>query len=562
MDNNKKLRDKLNSPPTDLPEELGWAQMKEGISSKMEAAQAREQASQPSYNKRLLLMMALLIIMLLLIRMCWSGSAGTPEVAKQEPSFFTESSQSSDEEQGSKSFSNVREGNSGPYEPLITDQGNPLPGLKGNPSAVKQNNSGTGPLREKETVREAEINQNRRENKKGQELFGRDTDNQASIARTEWGEVAGGNPKENSGSDQTVITGRNLEKNLPQAATEGNSAEKGSKQEGVFQSDASGTENGGVENTAMNRDLAPNESEEGFMSLDSAGSVDEEGKGQGLKELLGLRDGSYAALDPLALIPTGRVTSGTSPWVEAPSVRVFEDNSLPRKPHRLLLSSGVSVWDPGYSNALPERAEFERSRLSFSTQFNYEYHTDNTFFFTTGLGIHRLESRFDWSTPLNDYKITLEDVIVEQVTDALRGDVEFIRGDVEVEADAERIVRHHNRTTLIQLPLGLGASRKLGPFDVSLVLGSSINILGNSRGRTLHEGLIVDLDPSNPNLFDSQWKVNGFAGLRMSYFLSKNWNVNLGVNYQKAITNWSVEENIQMRPQILTLDIGMGYRFQ
>jgi len=498
MDNNKNLRDKLNTPPTDLPEELDWANMKEGIFSKMEAAPKGTQGAPQKRNQIYILIATVVVLVLLMIRMCGYSSwytqdtEATPQAAfaaQEESSSFTYETTVVGEE-----HLQVRsEGSKGALHATAASKG------QSTPTHRKLSMRNSGAIGADRGLREG---------------LSRDADPaKPSVSTSESGQASGeasgaGSAQWSAPADPSTTGTEGL--NAPTETTPSQLA---------------------VDNPSMRP--IPSDA----------------------------RPATLMALGRLDLIPSGLLEGRTTSPLVAPAPAVILPSSDSHARHSLVLSSGISVWDPGYSNAVPERATFESAQLSFSHQFKYEYHTNSNFFFTTGLRMHLLESRFDWSNPINDYKITLEDVVIERVTDALRGEVEEMRGDVEVPVNAERVVRHYNRITLFQLPFGLGTSRTVGPIDFSFELGSSINIVGNSQGRTLVEGSIVELDASGKDLFDSQWGIHGFAGLRMHYSFYDHWNVNLGAHYQKALSNWSVEENTAMRPQILTLEAGVGYRF-
>ena len=241
---------------------------------------------------------------------------------------------------------------------------------------------------------------------------------------------------------------------------------------------------------------------------------------------------------------------------------IYTEKELLSTRHRLGFASGMSIWAPTYSSILPDRAKFETQQISYSVQFHYQYYMKRNFYLITGLNLQQLQSRFDWSSTLENYKVTLSDVVVAEVTDAFTGQTDFVKGNITVEGEAERKVRNYNTTTLLQLPLGVGKEYQLGPLHLGLEIGCSINILGVSRGRTLYQNQVVALNQGGNQLFNSQWGINGFVGARLSYGISDQWSIDFGLSYQKAVNDWSLEENIQMRPQILQGSLGIGYQIR
>lgn len=229
--------------------------------------------------------------------------------------------------------------------------------------------------------------------------------------------------------------------------------------------------------------------------------------------------------------------------------------------HQIAFSTGVSFWDHGYVAGLPERAPFETNHISLSSHIDYRYHFQNNLFIKSGLDLHVLESLFDWSTTITDYTVTLKNVVIEKRTNALTGEVGRTFGDVEVEVEAERRVRHFNQITLLQVPVGIGKNHSFKSFVISYCAGASVNIMGMINGRTLLQEEVIDLESSGDDPFNADWAINGFVGAQLSYAVNKNWQLGLGLNYQRAFSNWSLEDNIDMRPQILNASLNVSYLF-
>ena len=225
-------------------------------------------------------------------------------------------------------------------------------------------------------------------------------------------------------------------------------------------------------------------------------------------------------------------------------------------------SSGISTWDFGYGSTDPIRKEYEKSRLSFTAQVNYQHFIHKRYFLITGLVYQQLESRLDWSDNIDDYRVALEGVVIGTKTNALTGETEEVRGDVEVGVEAERIVRHHNRHTLIQLPLGMGMQHQFGALNWFIQTGASVNIRGHSTGRILQPDNVYNYDGTSNKFYQNSWAINGFVETGLGLPLNHAWNLNAAIGYQKAWSNWSLENGVQMRPQIFSLQLGLAYQIK
>jgi len=227
---------------------------------------------------------------------------------------------------------------------------------------------------------------------------------------------------------------------------------------------------------------------------------------------------------------------------------------------RLALSGGLSVWSMGYGANKPERHPYERTLPSYHAQLNYTHTFKRNYIVLIGLQFQQLESRFDWSIPLDDYKVTLTDTILQIQTNALTGQQSIIRGDVELDATATRIIRHYNRTQLVQIPVALGKTWTIRRrWQADLLIGGALTVYSNNRGRTLYQGEIQYYDEGAADFLENQWKVHGLIMGRITYHISPFLGITSGIQFQKSLSNWSTEQNIQMRPNVLNWELGMMF---
>ena len=205
-----------------------------------------------------------------------------------------------------------------------------------------------------------------------------------------------------------------------------------------------------------------------------------------------------------------------------------------------------------------KKGEFKSWLRRLAINQCYQYYRKGKF-----VQLHvELESRLDWSDNIDDYRVTLEDVVIETKTNALTGETEEVRGDVEVDVEAERRVRHHNRHTLIQLPLGVGMQHQFGALNWFIQTGASVNIWGHSTGRILQPDNVYNYDGTSNKFYQNSWAINGFVETGLGLPLNHAWNLNAAIGYQKAWSNWSLENGVQMRPQIFSLQLGLAYQIK
>jgi hypothetical protein len=268
---------------------------------------------------------------------------------------------------------------------------------------------------------------------------------------------------------------------------------------------------------------------------------------------------------PLALLPSlpVKVLTAQTP-VEAtlagPVVRPAKNRRLiPAQQWSML--SGISDWAVGYAEAPHENAPYEQTALSYYTQLSYTRRLGNNYTLTAGLQYQQLEAQLAWSQRIEDYtSVTIRDTIVEIQVNSLTGNRTVVRGDVEVSVDAVRNVRHHNRYRLVQVPIAIGKSWRIGGrWQTDLAVGGAINVLAHNQGRSIYQGELQRIDGPATRTIDNRWGLHGLAMARFGYRLNERMGILLEVQYQKSLTNWSSVPNLQMKPRIFNLGLGACY---
>lgn len=176
-----------------------------------------------------------------------------------------------------------------------------------------------------------------------------------------------------------------------------------------------------------------------------------------------------------------------------------------------------------------------------------------------GAQYQQLESRFEWNTTIEEYQITLRDTVIEIINNINTGEQTEIIGDVELTVPAERRIRHFNKTRILQIPFALGRTWALKKWQADVLLGGALNILSKNTGRTLYQGEIQAFNGSSTNFINNQMKFNGLVVGRLTYHLKPHIGITSGFQFQKSLSNWSTESDINMRPNIINVDLGITY---
>ncbi|MCB9263458.1 MAG: hypothetical protein H6558_00380 [Lewinellaceae bacterium] len=272
---------------------------------------------------------------------------------------------------------------------------------------------------------------------------------------------------------------------------------------------------------------------------------------------------NHDLLSPVEALPARRLfvenhTAGPGPSIFSQPVWGSEAGPKSRA-IRLSLVGGATWWNMGYGQAKPERYAYERTIISHQAGLHYIHPLKKDFTLLLGLQFQQLENRFDWSAAVDDYTITLTDTVVQIRTNTLTGEQTVVRGDVELTVPAKRTVRHYNTTQLFQIPLAIGKTWAVKSWQADVFIGSTLNIFSANEGRTLYQGELLDYDGTHTGFANNRWKIHGMLMGNLTYRLSNHVGITGGIQFQKSLSNWSTEQNIQMHPHVIIGKIGLQY---
>lgn len=241
------------------------------------------------------------------------------------------------------------------------------------------------------------------------------------------------------------------------------------------------------------------------------------------------------------------------------SIYFLPSLSSNKSPNQLILEGGITFWDEGYGNNKPEKAQYETTLTSFQLQGHYVKSLKGNYFVMAGLQYQQLESRFNYNTTIQDYKITVEDTIIQVQNYFNSGEQRIIRGDVEQSVQAERRVIHYNTTKLLKVSLAAGKTWRFNSFQTDVYLGGALNSWVHNQGRMFYEDAVTDYNGTSNAFLQNQSTIDGVMGARLHYFLSQNIGLTAGFQSQKSLMNWSKQDNINSHPVSFSLQLGLSY---
>ena len=226
---------------------------------------------------------------------------------------------------------------------------------------------------------------------------------------------------------------------------------------------------------------------------------------------------------------------------------------------KIILEGGITVWDKGTSQSIPNEKSSENPLLSFQIQANYARNLKDNFFLMTGLNYQQLESRLDYSTTIPDYVVTLRDTLVQVRNNMVTGEQENVYGDVQQTVEANRKVVHYNTSRLLKTSLGAGRSWYFKGMQADAYLGAALTALTFNSGRTLVNDTLRDYSGWRTSVIENSFGVEAFAGARIHYSLYPKVALTAGLQVQKCLKNWGTSGNTRLYPLSVGIQFGISY---
>ncbi len=214
--------------------------------------------------------------------------------------------------------------------------------------------------------------------------------------------------------------------------------------------------------------------------------------------------------------------------------------------HALAVFVSPGTWNTGWNDSdyFDSSLEQELWSLSFGSEYRKSFHMN--WYWSAGLNYQLSESRLDWNNLKEDYLITLQDTIVGFEMNNFSQELTPIYGDTTLMTTAERNVIHYNKTTMLQLPIGIGYQKSWGKLNANLTVGATMALWKKHTGKTVSQDLLVDY--ADKPIYNNQMTWSGFTDLGLSYSLSDKFSIGTSLQIQKGIGNWAYPTDLKVRP--------------
>ena len=121
-----------------------------------------------------------------------------------------------------------------------------------------------------------------------------------------------------------------------------------------------------------------------------------------------------------------------------------------------------------------------------------------------------------------------------------------IYGDTTLMTTAERNVIHYNKTSMLQLPVGIGYKRSWGKLNANLSVGATMALWKKHTGKSVSQDLLVDY--ADKPIYNNNMTWSGFTDLGLSYSLTDRFSIGTSLQIQKGIGNWAYPTDLKVRP--------------
>ena len=225
---------------------------------------------------------------------------------------------------------------------------------------------------------------------------------------------------------------------------------------------------------------------------------------------------------------------------------ILKEKEQSKSNHALAVFVSPGTWNTGWkdSDYFDSSLEKELWSLSFGSEYRKSFHKH--WYWSAGLNYQHSESRLDWNNLEEDYLITLQDTIVGFELNNFSQELTPIYGDTTLMTTAERNVIHYNKTSMLQLPVGIGYQKSWGKLNANLTLGATMALWKKHTGKTVSQDLLVDY--ADQPIYNNNITWSGFTDLGLSYSLTDKFSIGTSLHIQKGIGNWAYPTDLNVRP--------------
>lgn len=175
-----------------------------------------------------------------------------------------------------------------------------------------------------------------------------------------------------------------------------------------------------------------------------------------------------------------------------------------------------------------------------------------------GLEWRQFNRQLDYESVANT-QVHEEGVVLLRKINVITGDTVNVLGDTTVNAVATRTVRHFNQSAAYQLPVALGYRWQGSKLDFGVEAGAVFNLLTQHSGLTYNQSGELVAIASDGAFLKNRTGILVNAGLQAGYRISPRLRLHCQLDIAKAMSDWSAESGVDIRPAALSAGLGIHW---
>jgi hypothetical protein len=220
--------------------------------------------------------------------------------------------------------------------------------------------------------------------------------------------------------------------------------------------------------------------------------------------------------------------------------------------------SGLSVWTNASNPTDWRNQSYTSPQVSHQFQGYVQKAVGRSTFVMAAVQFQQLNSRLEYHKTLVNYNLILTDTVVRVNRDLVTGQLEKVYGDVNEVTTAQRIVIHYNASRTFKGSLGFGHNLSFRGVHADVYYGMSVTGFAHHMGRTVWNDEVVDINPGQTNVINTQLALDAVAGSRVYYQLNSTASLTCGVQIQQSMVNWSAIDARALYPLSVGLNVGVS----
>lgn len=226
--------------------------------------------------------------------------------------------------------------------------------------------------------------------------------------------------------------------------------------------------------------------------------------------------------------------------------------------HHLQLDGGFTFMPAYYKKSENLLFETEKGFPSNYLNLSYSLSFNNGFYFSGGIMLSRLKTKFELSDTLVRSEMW-EEVLAKKVNNAYTN--EFITDLYEkIPLLTSREIRFYNRFDAVNIPLTIGKRFYFNKLSYQIGIGTNLSIFNQSEGLTLRENEIVFYPTTEVEPYHNKMQLAALAETGIGIAINQRTEIIANFRYQIHLKDWSPDVII-VKPQSILLGTGLKFNF-